>query len=111
MDNPQIASGTITAGAIFATSTDLPGTISLRLIPTQLLSGSGDLATLSFDLLGSSPGEIISMSTSIVHGVQPQPPTPPPAPPLPPQQPGTSTPPLTGIAAQAAKVIERVFKE
>lgn len=63
--NPRVAQGGFMSGALMAANTNSPGTIILALIHSDSrgVSGAGPLATITFDLPGSSPGVITSVST------------------------------------------------
>lgn len=64
--NPQVTPGAITSGAMMATNTSVPGRVRWALINPQPISGAGTLMTISFDLLGASPGRILSLSASLL---------------------------------------------
>ena len=66
MVNPQVTQGALATGAMFVKNTSLPGVVRWALVTTRLISGSGTLATISFDPLGASPGRIFSVRAYLV---------------------------------------------
>jgi cohesin domain-containing protein len=65
--NPQVTSGALAAGALVVNNTRVPGTVKWALITTKPISGSGSLASISFDLLGASPGRILSLRANLLN--------------------------------------------
>jgi len=65
--NPSVAAGPLISGAMTAINQNLPGTVHMDIIRLTPINGSGVIATLSFDLLGSSPGSITSMNVKLAN--------------------------------------------
>jgi hypothetical protein len=63
--NPRVIQGGLMSGSMMAVNTSSPGTIVLALISTAAFSGSGSIATISFDLPGSSLGSIQSLAAEL----------------------------------------------
>ncbi len=79
--NPRVSQGGLMSGALMATNTGVPGFVTLAMITTDPkgISGDGPIATISFDLPGSSPGVIKSLTAELASAsngarldVQPQ---------------------------------------
>lgn len=66
LTNPRVAKGALAGSTLAVANTAVPGMIRWGAISAQEISGSGELATITFDLLGSSPGRIFSMSAALV---------------------------------------------
>lgn len=60
--NPRVAQGGLISGSMMMPNATIPGTIILGVIDTKGISGTGPLATITFDLPGSSPGVIQSLT-------------------------------------------------
>lgn len=65
--NPQVVEGPLISGAMTAINQNLPGTVHMDIIRLTPINGSGVIATLSFDLLGTSPGSIASMTVKLAN--------------------------------------------
>jgi hypothetical protein len=65
--NPQVVEGPLISGAMTAINQNLPGTVHMDIIRLTPINGSGVIATLSFDLLGTSPGSITSMTVKLAN--------------------------------------------
>jgi len=66
--NPRVAQGSLLSGTSFIPNTGLTGAVRMVAITTKGINGSGPIATITFDLKGSSPGNIISMTGSLIDG-------------------------------------------
>jgi hypothetical protein len=67
LTNPRVTKGALaTAAAIFMPNTNNPGVIIMGMIDPNGVSGSGVLATINFDLPGSSPGVIQSLTADMI---------------------------------------------
>jgi hypothetical protein len=65
LSNPRINQGGLMSGALMAVNTNSPGSIVLAMANTTGYTGSGSLATISFDLPGNSLGVIQSMTAEL----------------------------------------------
>lgn len=65
--NPRVAEGPLIAGAMTAVNQGLPGMVRMVVIRLTPISGSGVIATLSFDRRGSSPGIVNSMNVRMAN--------------------------------------------
>jgi hypothetical protein len=63
--NPRVVQGGLMSGAMMAVNTNSPGTIVLALVSTVPFTGNGSIATISFDLPGSSLGSIQSLAADL----------------------------------------------
>jgi hypothetical protein len=63
--SPRVVEGTLIAGAMTAINQSIPGMVRMVIIRLTPISGSGVIATLSFDRTGSSPGIVRSMSVRL----------------------------------------------
>jgi hypothetical protein len=65
--NPRVMQGSLMSGALMASNTGFPGTVTLALMTSDPkgFSGSGPIATISFDLPGSSLGVITSLTAEL----------------------------------------------
>jgi hypothetical protein len=48
LSSPTVTEGALTSGKLFAVNTDIPGTIRMAIVSTTALSGSGQIAKISF---------------------------------------------------------------
>jgi len=65
--NPRVVEGPFITGAMTAINQNIPGTVRMDIIRLAPINGSGVIATVSFDLLGSSPGSITSMNVKLAN--------------------------------------------
>ena len=63
--NPRVVAGPLIAGAMTAINPNVPGTVRMVIIRLAPISGSGIIATLTFDRKGSSPGSITSLTARL----------------------------------------------
>ena len=56
--NPRVTQGRLASGAIFLPNTLTPGIVRVGVVSLNGMSGSGVVASIAFDLVGSSPGVI-----------------------------------------------------
>jgi len=69
--NPKVSQGGLSSGSLSAINTDTPGAITIGMVNAIGITGSGVLATISFDLPGSSPGVIQSLTAEVIsHTLQ-----------------------------------------
>jgi hypothetical protein len=64
--NPRVAPGGLMSGTHMITNPNAPGVILVAFINAQGVSGSGTLFTITFDLPGSSPGVIQSLTADLI---------------------------------------------
>ena len=64
--NPRVAQGAFASGAMTIANTKVAGIVQWALVRAQPISGSGPLMTISFDVLGTSPGKILLMSVKFI---------------------------------------------
>jgi len=64
--NPRVSQGSLLSGATFIPNTGALGSVILGAISVQGINGSGPVATISFDLKGSSPGNVLSLTGSVI---------------------------------------------
>lgn len=67
MGNPRVTQGGLVSDAMMATNTAVPGTVTLALIQAKGVTGSGEVATITFDLRGASRGVIQSQTVDLVN--------------------------------------------
>jgi hypothetical protein len=69
LSNPEVAQGGLMAGSLMAANTSPPGNIVIALLNSSAtaISGSGSLATIRFDLPGSSLGVIQSVRLELIN--------------------------------------------
>lgn len=65
--NPRVVEGPLIAGAMTATNSAVPGTVRLVIIRISPISGSGVIATLTFDRTGPSPGRISALTARLAN--------------------------------------------
>lgn len=68
--NPRVVQGNFMPGALLAANTSSPGSVSLAMVLADPagVSGTGTLATVSFDPVGGSPGVIRALFADLVNG-------------------------------------------
>jgi len=64
LTNPRILPGSLVSGMMSASNPGNP--VRLAVIGTKPLTGSGIIATISFDLAGTSPGAITALTGSLI---------------------------------------------
>jgi hypothetical protein len=64
--NPRVNQGGLLSGMTFLPNTGKPGEIQFAGMTTNVINGSGQVATISFDLKGSPPGNIRSLSGTVL---------------------------------------------
>jgi hypothetical protein len=65
--NPQVVQGPLISGAMTAINQSVPGTVRMDIIRITPINGSGVIASLTFDLIGTSPGSIASMNVKLAN--------------------------------------------
>ena len=72
MHNPRVTEGPLIAGAMTAFNPNVPGSVRMVIISLTPIRGSGVIATLTFDRIGSSPGDInfLSVQLADIRGKQ-----------------------------------------
>lgn len=60
--NPRVVAGPLVAGAMTAINPNVPGTVRMVMIRLTPVTGSGVIATLTFDHKGASPGKILAVN-------------------------------------------------
>lgn len=63
--NPRVVQGGLVPGALMAVNPNVPGTVRMAMITTNPVSGSGTIATLTFDRIGDSSGKITSLNAGL----------------------------------------------
>ena len=66
--NPRITRGALMAGAVLVSNTKKPGSVRVAIVKVSRkgISGSGNLLTITFDRLGQSPVQEMSMKATVV---------------------------------------------
>lgn len=64
--SPTVAKGSLASNALMDSNTASAGTIRMAVITTRPITGSGVIATITFRLVGSSSGKILSMTASLI---------------------------------------------
>ncbi len=67
LSNPRLVEGPLIAGAMTATNTTAPGTVRIVIIRVAPITGSGVIATLTFDRTGPSPGRINALKARLAN--------------------------------------------
>lgn len=70
LSNPQVVAGALATGATLTTDTSIPGVLKVT-ISGNLISGAGSLASISFDVQGSSTRGITGGTIGISEGTPP----------------------------------------
>lgn len=65
--NPRVASGGLISGALMQVNPNVPGTVRMGIITISPIKGTGTIATLAFDQVGSSPGKIAAINAIITN--------------------------------------------
>ena len=65
--NPRVVAGPLIAGAMTAVNPNVPGTVRMVIIRLAPVKGSGVIATMTFDLKGSSPGWITALDARLAN--------------------------------------------
>jgi len=65
--NPRVAEGPLIAGAMTAINPNVPGTVRMAVIRLTPVTGSGVIATLTFDRKGPSSGTILTLSARLAN--------------------------------------------
>lgn len=98
--NPRITQGTLIANTMFVQNLLYSAnSVKFAFMSLKAISGSGTLATISFDLLGATPGSLVVTAQKISSIAPPPPPgsvVTVPAPDQPPSSPGGSVPSTSG---------------
>ena len=63
--NPRVVLGSMLSGAMSAVNASTPGAVQIAAVSATPLSGSGSLATITFDRSGASPGTISVTGTVV----------------------------------------------
>jgi len=64
--NPRVSQGNLLTGMSFMPNPGIPGAVKMAAIKIPGISGSGPVATISFDLKGTSPGKILALSGKVL---------------------------------------------
>jgi hypothetical protein len=76
LGNPRVAEGSLVSGAMLVTNLTTPGVVRIALIRLAPISGTGSVATLTFDQKGPTPGKILEVIPTIINStggtVEPQ---------------------------------------
>lgn len=67
LTNPRVGEGPLIAGAMTAINQTVPGTVRIVIIRIAPISGNGVIATLNFDTIGSSPGNITLLKARLAN--------------------------------------------
>lgn len=67
LSNPRITQGALLSGAMFIPSLNLPGSVKFAAMSLSAISGSGTLATISFDVLGAEPSFPVLTKVKLVN--------------------------------------------
>ena len=67
LSNPRFAAGPLISGAMTEVNPNVPGTVRIAIIRTTPVTGSGTIATISFDRTGESAGKIVSLSAKLAN--------------------------------------------
>jgi len=65
--NPRVVEGPFIAGFMTAINPNIPGTVRIVAVRLTPVRGSGVIATMTFDLKGSNPGQIISLTAKLAN--------------------------------------------
>lgn len=65
LSNPAVAPGSLVSGGMTAANTGTPGVIRLAIIQAAPITGTGPIATVTFEPKGSSGGRILSLEASL----------------------------------------------
>lgn len=65
--NPKVSQGGLSNGSLLAPNTNTPGVIHIGMLNTNGITGSGVLATISFDRPASSSGDIQSLTAEVIN--------------------------------------------
>lgn len=68
LTNPRVVQGGLVSGWMMIPNTDVPGSVRIAMLDTQVkgISGAGSIATISFDQSGVTPGKILSLNAELV---------------------------------------------
>ena len=66
LTNPRVTQGRLASGAIFLPNTATQGIIRMGLVALNGISGSGTVASIAFDRVGSSPGVIQKLDAEVI---------------------------------------------
>lgn len=66
LTNPRVTQGGLASGAIFLPNTATQGIIRMGLVAMNGISGSGSVASIAFDRVGSSPGVIQKLDAEVI---------------------------------------------
>jgi hypothetical protein len=64
--NPRITKGTLVSGALMDSNAATQGLIRIAIITTKMITGSGQIGSITFDLAGSAPAKIVSLKGSLI---------------------------------------------
>jgi hypothetical protein len=65
--NPRVVEGPLIAGAMAAINPNVPGIVRIVIIRLTPVKGNGVIATMTFDVKGTSPGKITSLSVRLAN--------------------------------------------
>ena len=69
LSNPRVTLGDLMPGAMLVPNTAVPGVITFAMIQPRAASGSGILVTITYDVVNSAPGVILSIQQLELIGV------------------------------------------
>lgn len=67
LSNPRVTQGSLLPGAMMAVNSAAPGIVRIGMVTITPVSGSGPIATLSFDVPSGSSGKILSLSAKLAN--------------------------------------------
>lgn len=67
LSNPHVVQGGLLSGATMLANTNSPGVVRIGVISTNVITGSGVVATISFDRPGGGAGKILSLYVVTVN--------------------------------------------
>lgn len=68
LTNPRVEQGSLIAGALMAANPNTPGIVRIAAVKSVSISGSGIVATISFDTAPENGGKILSLNAKVVNG-------------------------------------------
>lgn len=67
LTNPRVTQGALMSGALMAVNANAPGTVRIAMVTVHPVTGSGVIATLSFDITAGSSGNIRSLNAKLAN--------------------------------------------
>lgn len=65
--NPRVSQGRLMAGGLLVPTTTTPGIVVIGMIWPTPITDNGPLATITFDMPGSTPGMILSFTADVIN--------------------------------------------